>query len=351
MALSEADSALGLLNGLGRLIQDPEVLLGPFLTREALASSRIEGTNASLSDVLKAEDVEVEPERSDDIAEVVRYLAANRLGMKLIQDLPLTERLIKQVHATLMRGVRGDEKLPGEFRRSPVWIGSAGATPTNATFVPPLHTHLPSLMTDWGRFVNEHSDVPTLVKCALAHYQFETMHPFLDGNGRMGRLLIGFMLIAENKLGRPLLYLSGYLENNRADYYATLQGVRETGDLESYLMFFLTAVRKQSQDAVARAGQLIELRQRYYKDCSLDRSRVGALIPLIFQNPFLTVKRVQDALDLTTQGARNTLAKAAGTYKWIRHIGTVGRGGRSYWLAQAVYDIIEQPVSYADVVP
>ena len=345
LALSEADSALGLLNGLGRLIQDPEILLGPFLTREALASSRIEGTKASLSEVFQAEAIDTAARRTDDVAEVSNYLAATRQGLELIETLPITQRLIKQVHGTLRRGVRGEERRPGEFRSSPVWIGAADATPETASFVPPLPEDLPELLTDWERFVNEPSRLPTLVRAALMHYQFETIHPFLDGNGRIGRLLVGLLLISERKLGRPLLYLSGYLEANRDEYYDRLQAVRERAEIQQYLQFFLVAVRRQSEDAVARAGRLVQLRESYYAAARLDRSRVAALIPLLFAAPFVNVRRVQQALGVTAQGARNLLVRAE-RYRWIQSQGNVGRGGMTIWRAQQVFDTIDSPLSY-----
>lgn len=345
MALSEADSALGRLNGIGRLISDPEILLGPFITREAVASSRIEGTKASLSEVLKAEQMEGEP-ASDDVAEVARYLEATRVGLDLIATLPITQRLVKEAHATLMRGVRGEEKLPGELRKTPVWVGAADATPETAHFVPPLPEYLPDLLADWERFVNDPPRLPTLVRCGLMHYQFETIHPFLDGNGRIGRLLIGLMLVEDKKLNQPLLYLSGYLERNRKEYYERLQAVREEGAIQEWLQFFLVAVRHQSDDAVSRAAQLVQLREKFYADCRLDRSRVSALVPLIFANPFVTVKRVQRAVGGTGQGARNLLLRAEG-YGWLKQIGTVGRSGRMYWVSEAVFSVIEGPVSYS----
>jgi Fic family protein len=342
--LSDADAALGLLDGLGRLIPDPQILLGPFLTREALSSSRIEGTNASLSDVLKAAGSDELP-RSDDVAEVERYLAATRLGLELVKTLPITQRLILQTHRELMQGVRGNEKSPGQFRTSPVWVGAADARPENARFVPPLHEHIPDLMSDWERFVNDPPRLPMLVRCALMHYQFETIHPFLDGNGRIGRLLIGLMLVSEKRLARPLLYLSGYLEAHRQEYYERLQDVRETGAIQEWLQFFLMAVRRQSEEAVARASALVELRERYYQASRLDRSRVAALIPLMFSNPFLSVPRVQKSVQMTAQGVRNLFDRAA-EYKWLRSIGPVGRSGMYYWLADEVYEIIDRPMNY-----
>ena len=313
-ALSDADSSLGHLQGLGRLLKDPDLLVGPYLTREALASSRIEGTEASLSEVLQAEVSGVEQQKDDDVEEVTRFLAATRLGLRLLKDLPLTERLIKQVHAELMTGVRGQEKLPGEFRRTPVWIGSPTDSPDTARYVPPLPEEIPAIFFDWEKFVNEHDRLPALVRCALIHYQFETIHPFLDGNGRIGRLLIGLMLINERRLTMPLLYISGYLETHRREYYDRLEAVREEGDIQSYLQFFFTAVSRSAEDAVVRAGHLVELRERYIIAASGARSRVGSLIDLIFTNPFLTVMRVQKALGMSDQGARNLLADAEGKH-------------------------------------
>ncbi|HEY5852660.1 MAG TPA: Fic/DOC family N-terminal domain-containing protein [Aldersonia sp.] len=350
LALSEADAALGLLNGLGRLIRDPEVLLGPFVRKEALASSRIEGTKASLSEVLQAEASEGEGTVTDDVAEVERYLSATDLALRLAAELPITERLIKQVHAELMTVVRGEERLPGEFRRSPVWIGAADATPTTARFVPPLPEYIGKLMTDWERYVNLPSQTPTLVRAAMAHYQFETIHPFLDGNGRIGRLIVGLFLMVEGRLTRPLLYLSGYLEANRDEYYARLQAVRERAEVQDYLQFFLVAVRRQSEDAVSRASKLVELRERYFRQVELDRSRVGALIPMIFRTPFIHARRVELTITqagnaITAQGARNLLARAE-ELGWVSKFGHYGRGGRTMYLARDVFDIIEAPNSY-----
>jgi Fic family protein len=346
-ALSEADNALGLLQGLGKLIRDPELLVGPYLTREALASSRIEGTQASLSEVLKAEASGTEQPQSDDVAEVARYLQATREGTRLLRDLPITERLIKQVHQVLMAGVRGEEKLPGEFRRTPVWVGSPTDSPDNATYVPPLPEEISGLLTDWESFVNEKSRLPALIRCALIHYQFETIHPFLDGNGRMGRLLITLMLMNERRLTAPLLYISGYLENHRSEYYARLEDVRERGEIQAYLQLFLTAVTRSAEDAVDRAGKLIELRESYISESAKSRSRIGGIVDLLFTNPFVTVGRAERALHLTNQGARNLINHAA-ERGWLTDIGSRGRGGRRYWLAEQVFQIIDAPVSYLD---
>lgn len=340
--LSLADAALGQLNGLGELIHDPELLVGPYLRREALASSRIEGTEASLSDVLQAE-ASGQPARNEDVAEVERYIEATRYAVRSTQVLPLSSRLVCDVHAVLMRGVRGQEKLPGQFRASPVWVG--GRTPEDAVFVPPLPEHLPELLTDWENYLNETPEAPTLIRCGLMHYQFETIHPFLDGNGRMGRLIIGLLLMQERRLASPLLYLSGYLETHRREYYDRLQAVRERGDVEAWLQFFLVAVARQADDAVVRARQLVTLRERYRGETAQARSRIGAIIDLLFSNPFLTVSRVESALGVTNQGARNLIHQAE-RRGWVRHFGSWGRGGRAYWVAPEVMNIIDAPSDY-----
>lgn len=342
-ALSDADASLGYLQGLGHLIRDPQILLGPYLTREALASSRIEGTQASLSEVLQADASGATP--SEDVAEVERYMAATRHGYELVQSTPITQRMFLELHSLLLRGVRGAEKLPGELRRSPVWVGSPTDSPTTAVFVPPLHTDLPALLTDWERFVNEPDEQPALIRCALMHYQFETIHPFLDGNGRIGRLLINLMLMQERRLTTPLLYMSGYLESKRQEYYSRLQAVREQGEIQEWLQFFLTAVRRSADDAVERARQLVAVREEYLTQATRSRSQLPALVDLMFKNPFLTVARVERALGLSNQGARN-LIRDAQQRGWVEDIGTSGRGGRTYWVARRLYDIIERSVSY-----
>jgi Fic family protein len=343
-ALSEADASLGLLNGLSRLISEPELLVGPYLTREAVASSRIEGTQASLSEVLKAEASETLA-GSEDVAEVERYIRATRRGFTLVKELPIGQRLIKELHAILLAGVRGEEKLPGELRRTPVWIGSPNDNPSTAIFVPPIPGEVADCLADWESFVNLKADLPVLVKCALMHYQFETIHPFLDGNGRIGRLLINLQLLEEERLFRPLLYLSGYLESHREEYFERLQAVRERGQIQEWLQFFFTAVKRQADDAVARSGALVDLRERYLREASQTRSHLQALVRLVFGNPYVTVARVERALDLTNAGARN-IVREAERRGWLQEIGTAGRGGRMFWVASEVFDIIEAPASY-----
>lgn len=343
-ALSEADAALGQLHGLGILITDPGMLIGPYLRREALSSTRIEGTQASLSEVLQAELDDTSPTR--DVREVQRYLEATGLAYRLIADLPISQRLILDVHRALLTDVRGEERRPGEFRTSPVWIGAAGATPDTATFVPPLPEHLPELLADWERFVNDENPAyPALIQAALTHYQFETIHPFLDGNGRMGRLLINLQLMHRGRLNHPLLYLSNYFETHRADYYSTLQGVRERGDIDAWLIYFLQAVRAQALDAIWRARSLITVRESYLAEAIQARSSLPRLVDMIVQNPFVTVRAVEARLSLTNQGARSLLRTAAAR-GWLVSLGARGRGGREYWYAPEVYDVMNLPMAH-----
>jgi Fic family protein len=314
------------------------------MTREALASSRIEGTQASLSEVLQAEAGDVVAQ-TEDIAEVERYLAAARQGLDLIKELPISGHLILRLHQTLLEGVRGEEKMPGRYRQTPVWVGSPTDRPENATYVPPFPAEVAELLPDWEEFVNQTIPMPVLIRCGLMHYQFETIHPFLDGNGRIGRLLINLMLLDQKRLTTPLLYLSGYLERHRSEYYERLQGVRERGEVQEWLQFFLTAIKFQADDAVERAGQLVNLREQYFKDAAKSRSNLAGLVDILFTNPFVTVSRVERILDITNQGSRN-LIRHAEDRGWLVEIGTAGRGGKTYWLAEKIFEVIEAPMSY-----
>ncbi len=345
-ALSKADAALGQLQGIGQLIKEPRLMIVPWLTREAVASSRIEGTQTSIEEVLKAVISEDRIVNSNtNIAEVKAYIKATEHGLELIKTLPITQRVILEMHQILLVGVRGSEKLPGELRRSPVWVGSPTNSPNTAEFVPPLHQLIGELLTDWEKFVNEDSSLPSLIKCALMHYQFETIHPFLDGNGRIGRVLIGLMLQQENRLTIPLLYLSGYLEDHRKEYYERLQAVREEGAIQEWLQFFLTAVLKQAEDAVNRTAALMALRERYINDSLKLRSRIGEIINLLFENPFITVKRVETKLGISQPAARNIVLKAK-DMGWIKLATKPGTGRRHLWVAPDIHKIIVQEPSF-----
>ena len=293
--LADAEAALGRLAGAGRLLPNPHLLIRPYLLREALSSARIEGTQASLLGVLEAEadEAELDP----DIEEVLNYMLAMEQGFARLGDIPFSLRLICEMHAILLRGVRGRERQPGEIRTSQNWIGAPGSTLKTASFVPPPPSELAHLLSDWERFVHENRTISVLVQSGLLHYQFETIHPFLDGNGRMGRLLIVFHLVIRDRLPQPLLYLSSYLERHRDEYYARLQGVRERGDLDAWLRFYLRGVETQANDAVGRAERLVDLRERYRsRVMESTRSQAVSLVDSLISNPITNAHRVKTML-------------------------------------------------------
>jgi len=334
-AISRADLALGRLSGLAMLINDPELLLGPSMAQEALSSSRIEGTQASLSDVLSAESAD-EPIEDENLRQVNNYLNAAAQGSELMQSWPLTQRFFCELHATLLTNVRGEEKFPGELRRSPVWIGSPNARPETARFIPPHHDRLGDLLADWERFVNEPSTMPPVLRAALMHYQFETIHPFLDGNGRIGRLLIGFLLVADGVLSAPILPISGYFERHRDEYYDRLQAVRERGAIEEWLQFFCEGVEQQSNQSAARVRALVEIRERYRRETINDRSALTSVVDLVFRNPVVTVQAVMRHAGVSRPAASGALRRAEGR-GWLRSAGRWGRGGRERWIATEVW--------------
>lgn len=334
-AVSRADLALGKLAGLSMLIDDPALLLGPALAQEALASSRIEGTEASLSEVLSAENDDA-PIQNENLREVANYLDAIRQGTELIKTWPLTMRFFCALHETLLTNVRGDEKSPGELRRSPVWIGSADARPETARFIPPHHEDLGPLLTDWERFVNEASSMPPVLRAALMHYQFETIHPFLDGNGRIGRLLIGFELMHDGVLSAPILHISGYFESHRNQYYDRLQAVRERGEIDEWIQFFAAAVEHQANESAQRISALLAIRERYRSDVRGDRSQIGDLIDVLLHTPVVTVGTVVRELQVTQPTGSNLLRKAE-TRGWVRSAGRWGRGGKERWVADEIW--------------
>jgi len=334
-AVSRADIALGRLSGLAMLIDDPELLLGPAMAQEALSSSRIEGTQASLSDVLSAES-SGEPIEDENLREVGNYLAAATQGRELMQTWPLTQRFFCALHDTLLADVRGEEKFPGELRRSPVWIGSPNARPETARFIPPHQDRLGELLADWERFVNEPSTMPPVLRAALTHYQFETIHPFLVGNGRIGRLLIGFTLVADGVLSTPILPISGYFERNRDAYYDRLQAVRERGEIEEWVQFFCEGVEQQANQAASRIRALVEIRERYRRATINDRSALTAVVDLVFRNPIVTVAAVVRHAGVSRPAASAALRRAEAR-GWLRSAGRWGRGGRERWIATEIW--------------
>lgn len=256
-AFESATLALGRLDGISVLLPD-QTLFFAYIRKEAVLSSQIEGTQSSLSDLLLYELKEVPGGPLDDVGEVSNYVAALEHGLRrMAGGFPLCNRLIREIHSVLLSHGRGSGKMPGEFRRSQNWIG--GSRPGNAIFVPPPHHAVPDCMAAFERFLNADDGLPTLIRAGLAHVQFETIHPFLDGNGRVGRLLISFQLCQAKMLREPLLYLSLYLKQNRSTYYDLLTHVRRTGDWESWLAFFFEGVRVTAEGAVATSRRLSDM--------------------------------------------------------------------------------------------
>ena len=337
LLLADAEAALGRLAGSGRLLPDPQLLVGPYLRREAVASTRIEGTQASLADVFDAEasDVPLGP----DVEEVINYVQAMESGLRRLDTLPLSTRLLREMHAVILSGVRGRERQPGVLRTTQNWIGPPGATIESATFVPPPPDELGGLLDDLERFVHEQPEAPPLVQAALLHYQFETIHPFLDGNGRLGRLLVVFFLVVRNRLPEPLLYLSPYFEARREQYYDALQGVRERGDFDGWLAMFLDAVRTQATDAVKRTEALTDLRERYREDVrSVTRGAANQVVDLAFEQPILTARAVEHRLEITRPAALKALRQLAAAGILVEV--PTGPRGQLRWRAEQILGVL-----------
>lgn len=257
--LSEADRTIGQLNGLASMITDPDLFVYLYVRKEALLSSQIEGTQCSLEDILQESRPKVH--NQSDIEEVSNYVFALNHGLEKLKDLPVSTRLIKEIHKLLMKNGRGSEKTPGEFRKSQNWIGPPGSTLTNALYVPPPEHEISNLMSNMEIYIHEDHSFPPLIRAALVHSQFETIHPFLDGNGRLGRLLITFLLCSWGVLGRPLLYLSYFFKANRTEYYSRLMRTRTNGDYEGWIRFFLRGVVESGQMANRTAIEIHDLHQ------------------------------------------------------------------------------------------
>jgi len=305
--ISKADLAVGTLSGLGETLPNPHLLIYPFIRREAVLSSRIEGTQSSLSDLLLFEATQVEKQR--DVKEVQNYVRAMEYGLKRLNELPLSLRFIRELHGILMDGVRGEQATPGEFRLSQNWIGASGATLNEATFVPPPPPEMQESLGQLEKFLHSDTRLPPIVQVAMVHYQFETIHPFLDGNGRIGRLLITLLLCQKNVLIKPLLYLSSFFEQHRQEYYEVLLKVSQVGAWREWIEFFLRAVTEQSEDAVLRSRHLLELLRSYSQVAREKRLPPTAvqLVELIFMKPVLNAKTAQEFLNVSYPSAQNAI--------------------------------------------
>ncbi|MGH7747702.1 MAG: Fic family protein, partial [Candidatus Dormibacteria bacterium] len=273
--LAKAGTALGRLDGVAATLPNPELFVAMYVRREAVLSSQIEGTQSTLDDVLAFEIDPARPSLPSDIKEVVNYINALDYGLTRLDSLPLSLRLLRELHERLMTGTRGGNKSPGEFRESQNWIGSGRLA--DATFIPPPLHEMRAALGNLERFLHDSGGLDPLIVCALAHAQFETIHPFLDGNGRIGRLLITFLLCHEKVLQRPVLYLSHYLKQHRASYYDRLMAIRFAGDWEGWLRFFLTGVGEVAREAEQTARQIVQLRESIRKSAQAARMSVSAL--------------------------------------------------------------------------
>ena len=341
LRVADAEAALGRLAGAGRLLPHPQLLVGPYLRREAVASTRIEGTQASLVDVFDAEasDQPLGP----DVEEVINYVRAMETGLLRLASLPVSTRLIREMHAVILAGVRGRDRQPGVLRTTQNWIGAPGATIETATFVPPPPDELDALLTDLELFIHEEPRLPPLVQAALLHYQFETIHPFLDGNGRLGRLLVVFFLVTRDRLPAPLLYLSPYFEARRELYYDALQGVRERGDFDHWLGMFLDGVHTQAIDAVARAERLSDLRERYRVHVqSATRGAANQLVDLAFEQPVLNARAAEQRLQISRPAALNALRQLADL--GVLTEGPGGPRGQLRWRAHEILNVLTAEV-------
>ena len=303
--ITEATHALGTLNGLGQTLANPYLLIRPFLRREAVASSRIEGTRTELDQLLLFEASEATATAGSDVREVENYVRALEYGLAQPSDRALSTALIKEMHAILMTDVRGGDRHPGTFRNVQVYIGQRGAGMRAARFIPPPPTEVPALMRDLERHIADPSDIPALIRIALIHYQFETIHPFEDGNGRLGRLLIPMLLGSWRLLDRPLLYLSDYFERYRDDYLDGLLHVSRNGDWRGWIDFFLVAVRTQATDALERGKGLLNLREQYRQRYQV-RGSVNMLriIDELFAQPAVTIGGIASRLGIAYTSAQ-----------------------------------------------
>lgn len=317
-AISEADRALSELAGIGRTLPNPHLLIGPFLRREAVLSSRIEGTQTGIADLYAYEagqlrffDTGRAAAIASDAQEVLNYVHAIEYGLQRVADLPVSLRLIRELHDRLMVGVRGERATPGEFRRSQNWIGPAGCTLNQAEFVPPPVSEMTQELGALEQYLHSDDIYPPLVRLALIHYQFEAIHPFIDGNGRIGRLIISLLLVQWGMLPQPLLYLSAYFARHRQRYYDLLIAISQRGVWQDWLLFFLRGVTEQSQDAIVRARQLQDLQAGWRE--RLAQARTSALllslVDNLFQSPVLTIPEAQRLLGITYRSAQLNIEK------------------------------------------
>jgi Fic family protein len=339
-ALSDADRLLGRLAGEGRRLPNPHLLIRPFVKREAVFSSRIEGTQATLGELLAAEAGAAVDRSPHDLREVGNYVVALDYGIKRLRHLPLSLRLAKELHEKLMKGVRGEIMTPGEFRRSQNWIGPPGSTLMNATYIPPPVHEMKNCLGNWESFLHDRT-LPPLIQAAILHSQFEAIHPFLDGNGRVGRLLITLFLVERELLPSPLLYLSAFFEATRRDYYDRLLAVTQHNEWMAWIEYFLNGVARQADDAVSRAERINAIVETWQKETAAMSSQIPRrLVEMLAENPFLSLVPAAHELGV----AFTTVQRAVERLEKMGIVQTVGDAKRHrVYCARNVLAILEEP--------
>lgn len=312
--LSQADQAVGRLDGVSQTLPNADLFVAMYVRREAVLSSQMEGTQSTLDDVLAFELGSEPGGLPQDVEEVVNYVRAMNQGINRLASLPMSKRLIREIHAELMQGVRGEDKQPGEFRRIQNYIASEGAPIARASFIPPPPDIMERALDDFERFLHDDETLPALVRCAVAHAQFETIHPFLDGNGRVGRLLITLLLCERGVLHKPLLYLSYYLKRHRSEYYDRLTAIRERGGWEAWVKFFLLGVEETADEAAATARRIIEMREAHralVRARGFSPSTARLVDGRLFERPLVSVALVSTMLDVSFATANRVLRELA----------------------------------------
>ena len=339
--LSEADRALSELSGIARTLPNPHLLIGPFVRREAVLSSRIEGTQASFSDLLFFEAANLKEKEVPDVREVSNYVRALEYGLGRLKDLPVSLRLIREIHARLLDGVRGQSQTPGEFRRSQNWVGPPGCTLMDATYVPPPVDEMLKALDSFEKYIHAESNFPPLIRLSLIHYQFEAIHPFLDGNGRVGRLLVTLLLCSDGLMPQPLLYLSAFFERYRDDYYQSLLEVSQHGKCKEWIIYFLRGITSQARDAIRRSDRLLSLWQKYRTE--LQEARASALllqlVDELFSYPAITNRRAAQKLSVTPRSAQLNIKKLENS-NILKE--ATGKLRNRVYIAPEIISIIEQ---------
>jgi Fic family protein len=307
--LANANRFIGVLEGLSRQVPNIDLFVSLYVRKEALLSSQIEGTQATLDDIL---DPKIEENTNLHVTDVINYIKASRFAVNRLKELPICNRLIKETHAILLENARGEEKNPGEFRRSQNWIGPAGSTLNNALFIPPNVEDMQTAMSDLEKFINAEDEIDPLIKISLIHYQFETIHPFLDGNGRTGRLLINLFLMSMGILSYETLYISYFFKRNRIEYYDRLMEVRNKGSFEQWVKFFLRAIRESAEDSVQTIEKLIKLHNKNWEIISNTGRASKTIIKVFFyleESPIIDIRKTSEQLELSYNATANAVNK------------------------------------------